>query len=301
MHFTYSNPSSEPEKNVDLSQGDILERTPEICELLQEYHPHYEQNDQNKYFIVLTQTCDLVRGRGDPCKSKYITIAPIRPLSLVISKQVESSKDKRFEFAKPVCTDKSKSLISDFLKKLFNNNDTEYFYLHEEASLNFPESCCAFLRLSISIKAKDHYETCMNARILGLSESFRDKLGWALGQIYSRVGTQDWQGVELRKLIKRHVANAAVWVSDKHVKTLQKDIDEWKTSNVGQPLDQKVFNGMVKSLKTKKESVLEIVDEELARSPKIVHLVGTGVLTENDIRRIISRLDTHPKLTTLLK
>jgi len=269
MHFTYSNPNAEPKRSIDLSQGDILKRTPEIDALLKEFHPYYELSNKNKYFIVLTQTCDLVRGRADPCKSKYISIAPVRSLSLVVEKQIETLKDNRFEFT--VCTDKTRNHVNNFLERLFNNNETEYFYLHEDKALQFPSSCCAFLRLSISIKAKENYETCMNSRILGLNESFRDRLGWALGQIYSRVGTQDWDKKELQALIKDNLSEAAIWVSDKNLKALKKNISDWKKDYPEEKLNQDTLTEMIKSIKTKKESVLKIINKELNESPKIAH------------------------------
>jgi len=301
MHFTYCDPNSDPNKHIDLSQGDILERTAEIDALLKEYHPYYELNDNNKYFIVLTQTCDLVRGRADPCKSKYISISPVRPLSLVIEKQIESLKDKRFDFEKPVCTDKTRNQVNSFLERLFNNNETEYFYLHEDKSLKFPGSCCAFLRLSISIKAKENYETCMNARILGLNESFRDSLGWALGQIYSRVGTQDWEKKELQKMIKNNLSKAAIWVSDKNLKALQKDISGWDEDYPGEELNEDALDKMIKSIKTKKQSVLDIIDKELNDSPKIADLITNGTLDHSDLKKIMRRLRSHAQLTSLLK
>lgn len=302
MHFTYCDPSLNPERNVDLSQGDILTRTPEIDALLREYHPHYEQNDQNKYFIVLTQTCDLVRERGDdPCKSKYIAISPIRPLSLVIEKKIESLKDKKIQFSMPVCADRIKKQVSNFLSKLFNNNETEYFYLHEDESLQFPESSCVFLRLSISIKAKENYQTCMKARILGLDESFRDKLGWALGQIYSRVGTQDWNPSALKEMLNKHISDAAIWVPDKQIKPLQKAIKNWQEDNEDQILNRDSLDEMLKSIKSKKESVIDIIDNEINASPEIAGLIENGSLKTKDVKRIINRLNSHAQLATLLK
>jgi len=301
MHFTYSDPNSESKNNVDLSQGDILRRTPELDAILKEYHPYYEQNIHNKYFIVLTQTCDLVRRSGIHCKSKYIAIAPVRSLTLVVKKKIESYKDKKINFDIPVCSDKFEKLIENFLKKLFNNNETEYFYLHEDKSLQFPESCCVFLRLSISIKAKENYKTCMMARTLGLNESFRDKLGWVLGQIYSRVGTQDWERNKLEEMLKKQLADAAVWVPDKQIKELRKTYDVWKEDNTDQTLDQNSFNQMRKSLKSKKTSVMEIISEELSLSPKIVNLLEDGTLERKDLKKIINRLDSHPLLASFLR
>lgn len=101
MHFTYC-----VDANEDLMQGDILRKTPEIDRVLNEAHPYYFQNKNNKYLIVLTQSCDLVRRpENDPCAARYISIAPVRPLSLVIERQVQVLIDKDLATDQlPVCS-----------------------------------------------------------------------------------------------------------------------------------------------------------------------------------------------------
>ena len=82
-HFTYTIRLED-----DLCQGDVLKKTEPVVGLLGEVHPHYVEDDYT-HFLVLTQTCDLVRGRGGPgCKSRYITLAPVRPLDLLIGREI---------------------------------------------------------------------------------------------------------------------------------------------------------------------------------------------------------------------
>lgn len=302
MHFTYDEEIPTVENKPNLSQGDILERTPELDAVLKMYHPYYEKSDQNKYFIVLTQSCDLVKGRDyDPCKSKYISLSPVRPLSIVIEKKIELLKNKKLDFGMPVCSDKNKNIISNFLRKLLNNNETEYFYLHDDKSLSFSEPCCAFLRLSISIKSKENYETCLNARILTLKDSFRDKLGWALGQIYSRVGTEDWDKSELTQLIKDNISDVAVWIPEKNLKKLQKNIDAWHKENPSQTLGKDIFDSMLNSLETTKESILAIIGDKFTSSDKMNNLIKSGHLEQRDLEKIINQIKANPKFTSLLK
>ena len=76
VHFTYKcNPDMS-----SLCQGDILKITEEIKTVLTEVHPYF-LNDQYKYFMVLTQSCDLVRRNGSKCKTPYITLAAVRNFS----------------------------------------------------------------------------------------------------------------------------------------------------------------------------------------------------------------------------
>ena len=62
VHFTYK---AEPDKNA-LCQGDILEVTDELSQVLKEVHPYF-LNEQYKYFMVLSQ-CKNGR-RFFPCCS----------------------------------------------------------------------------------------------------------------------------------------------------------------------------------------------------------------------------------------
>ena len=46
-----------------LCQGDVLNITEELAEVLRNIHPYF-LNEQYKYFMVLSQSCDLIRRNG---------------------------------------------------------------------------------------------------------------------------------------------------------------------------------------------------------------------------------------------
>jgi len=187
MHFTYAEPLS-----TELKQGDILKKTPELTALLKEVHPHYAREDY-LYFQVLTQSCDLVRrGQSNECKTRYITLAAVRSLDLIIKRAIDKFSEKIEFDNKNVCSESHKSSLKDLFNKLLNNNDTQHFYLKAEPSYGLLTDCCTQLHLSISIRAYEHFEICLNAKILELDENFRAKLGWLVGNLYSRVGTNDY-------------------------------------------------------------------------------------------------------------
>lgn len=101
MHFTYSEPQG------DLKQGDLLRRTSSLEDLLRDVHPHYKEKQANKYFIVLTQSCDLVRRTShDPCKSRHLSLAPVRPLSLLLERYLAENQVKDVRVHSPVCTER---------------------------------------------------------------------------------------------------------------------------------------------------------------------------------------------------
>ena len=64
VHFTYKR---SPDA-ASLCQGDVLKKTDELMKILKDVHPYF-QNDGYKYFMVLSQSCDLVRRNGQCCKT----------------------------------------------------------------------------------------------------------------------------------------------------------------------------------------------------------------------------------------
>lgn len=185
LHFTYN----EPDKK-QLKQGDILKKTPELLELIKAIHPHYSREDY-LYFQVLTQSCDLVQ-RGGKCKTRYITLAAVRSLDLIIKRTLENVQEKTLFQGRLFCSDAHKPKLKDRVNKLLNNNESHHFFLQAEPDYGLLPACCTQLHLSISIKASEHYDKCLNAKILELNENFRAKLGWLVGNLYSRVGTEDY-------------------------------------------------------------------------------------------------------------
>jgi hypothetical protein len=159
MHWTYQAPDTR-----ELYQGDVLERTPELNAILAEVHPHFFQKEKNLFFMVLTQSCDLVlRGADGGCRAPYISIAPIRTVDSVVSKEV-GKLSLPIAAEVPVLTDKSKTKLSEFLQRLYNNNEPGYFFL-EPADTPLPEDCCTYLTLSVPIKAAEHYTKLIAKRL----------------------------------------------------------------------------------------------------------------------------------------
>jgi hypothetical protein len=211
-HFSYKHSD-----NKDLQQGDVLKKTDAIKRLLKEVHPHY-LDETYTGFIILSQTCDLVRRNGNPCKTRYITLGVIRPLTLLIEREITKNQDA-LDKAAMICKNSAKNRLSEFLKRLFNNNENEYFYIEPQSEVGMSEPSCAFLRLSISIRAYQHYDICHEARVLSLSEGFRAKLGWMVGNVYSRVGTEDWvPNSDFTKKINYTLEASTKWIDDEKLK-----------------------------------------------------------------------------------
>jgi hypothetical protein len=214
-HFTYA--SAAP---GELLQGDVLLRTPELDQVLKEVHPHFFQKAKNLYFMILSQSCDLVRGRE---KTPYITIAPVRSLDAAIARfvaEVSAVADAPSDL--PVLTAKSKTKLAEFLRRVINNNESAYFYL-ESAGTMLSQDCCAFLRLGVGLKI-EHYDLCVNAKILQLEDNFQSKLGALIGQMYSRVATRDWDHEALETKIKGLLSQSAYYIPDERLASVRDEI-----------------------------------------------------------------------------
>ncbi len=213
LHFTYKESDAD---NPSLKQGDILQKTPALLKLLQKVHPHYT-NSEYIFFQVITQSCDLVRRNGT-CKSRYITLAAVRTLDDIIDRFIEENTSSITIDGVFYCSENQRSKVVDFLKRLFNNNEKEYFFLEKSPKHYISEHSCTLLYLTIAIRAYDHYDLCLDAKCLELVDNFQSKLGWLVGNLYSRVGTDDYvptaipTSKDLQRLLQDLVKDHAAWV-----------------------------------------------------------------------------------------
>ncbi len=184
-HYAYV----EPNKKT-LCQGDILKKTADLVAHLKKYHPYYADHADYKYFMVLTQSCDLVRRKGKPCNSQYITLAAARPVEEALLREAAKRQDDWQKEAR-VISAKERDNLANFVKSLIDNNKERYFYIHTDVSVEIQQNCCVFLQLAVSLKS-EHYEMCLAAKICELDETFQAKLGYQIGHMYNRVGTTEW-------------------------------------------------------------------------------------------------------------
>lgn len=217
MHWTYS----KPEVDSDLQQGDFLVPTDALREILSEVHPHF---CADKYigFVVTTQTCDLVRRGSKSPKAHYINIAAVRSL--------KDSAAQLFEriahpVAKGIFPQSNRVTAKEFLHRLFNQNEQALglFYFHPDADIGLGDHSVAFLRIVIALRA-EHYNKLLSARRGGLNPAFQAKLGWLVGNLYSRAATPDWSEQEggeneldqLERLyLREHLpGRGPIWVED---------------------------------------------------------------------------------------
>lgn len=214
-HYTYA--KAEETDTENLHQGDILDKSEELTATLRDIHPHYVKDDYTHY-QVLTQSCDLELRRGKP-KSRYITIAAIRPLKTALERALISQEASPFKLEGVYCcAENKKQNLTSFLNRLFNNNEKELFFLKSWPERGLLDDSCAFLYLSVALKAEEHYEKLLAAKQIQLDDNFKSKLGWTVGNLYSRVGTKDYVPAavetagELNQLVEEALSDNLVFL-----------------------------------------------------------------------------------------
>jgi hypothetical protein len=179
-----------------------------------------------------------------------------------------------------------------WMARLLNNNESAYFFLRKSPERDVAEDCCAFLALSIAIKSDLHYGTCLEARRIALADAFQAKLGWLVGQMYSRIGTEDWDEADVQRETKLALKRLAIWVDDKKLKPLTQLVAEWQAANPEGVVDGPVIEGLLKRVPKQKDQVVTRIMELLHTKG----LVPPG--QEVQTRNLITN---DPTLASLLK
>lgn len=266
MHFTYDGESFDKET---LKQGDLLTKTPELNAILEQYH-NYFSKDQYTHFLVLTQTCDLVFRKGD-YKARYITLAAVRPLKDAIEKQLAGVENARTPDGRVYYSDKHKEKLTEFLRKHHNNNDPYHFFLKAAPDHGLTHDSCAFLQLSVPIKTIDHYKTCCAAKCLQLKEGFRAKLGFLVGDLYSRVGTEDYvpgalpEAALFDRYLGETLSKYVNMVPGKKFSKFQQYAKEGKTFD---EIDARITEEVKQSREQKLNSLVTLVKTVIAVTPE---------------------------------
>jgi len=290
-HWTYV----EVAADADLMQGDILVPTDALREIFTEVHPHFI-NSKYIGFLVTTQSCDLVR-RGGACSTRYINIAVVRELDDVLH-------DFLSHVCKPVAAQvylhEQKAEAHRLLQRLFNQNEQALglFYLHKDADAGIAVPAVALLRVGVTLRST-HYDALVRAREGRLAPEFTAKLGWLVGNLYSRVGTPDWsepkeREKELQTLIKDTLGSAAaegtpVWVHRSWVDAAVQN---------GVKLDDLPSDQLHSELEKHKPATAKELVIESAK--KVVKEVMSEA-TDDQLRKIANRLKNDQFLAKALK
>lgn len=289
VHFTYKN---HPDMQ-SLCQGDLLRITDSIREILKEIHPYFLK-EQYKYFMVLTQSCDLVRRNDNKCKTPYITLAAVRDFDSFFEGYL--IKDKCAEKVNDILLmdAKKRDRAYQFLERLYNNTEPDYFFLFREMELSFPNSMVATLKVSIALKSELHYDACLDAKVLELSDEFKAKLGWLVGNIYSRVGTTDWESImtnsERVDMLSNELSTHCVIASKEQISELKNKINSTDIS-IQSMQDAAEFIKSV-PVETKYNQAVSVIEQ-------IINTTGQDLPAETKAS-IIKKIRSSSKLKALI-
>ncbi len=282
-----------------LLQGDLLIKTPELREVLREAHSYYADAEDYTHFLVLTQSCDLVRreNKSRP-KSPYITLAAVRPFSVLLERKLTAFSFTGINGVK-IC-DRSKEILArQFLERILHNTEPGFFFFKKECHTALNEDVCAFLALSIALRT-DHYDVCVRAKVAQVEDIFGAKIGWAVGQMYSRVGTPDIEenmddvGAFKERFFSESLAPRAIWLSGLQFRNFGKAVKKWKQEHADEEPSIEVLFQIAQTI----ESDMDFIAN---RTLEILHSNGILELDMEAKERANRVLSNDAGLRSLLK
>ncbi|MGA2059555.1 MAG: hypothetical protein ABSG67_03665 [Thermoguttaceae bacterium] len=191
--------------NNQLFQGDVLERTPELEGLLKELYPYAYQNPEKyPFFIVLTQSCDLVANDRRYRKAEHITLCATRSIRLFLEQEISKIQIPVLKEI-GVCLTSNKPGLLNKLERLLSNEEFPYFYLHPSAETPFNEPHVAYLRITFPLRSDWHYDVCLKTKRAQLAPEFQAKLGWLTTLVFGRVATKDFLPEVRKKYAKEYI------------------------------------------------------------------------------------------------
>lgn len=279
----------------DLYQGDILGPKKELQDVLRQVHPHFTDSKYT-HFVVLTQTCDLVRRNHQPCKSSYINIAVVRPLEDVLLTFLDRCCHNHL-LAPGIYKADAKNAAIAFLQRLLDQNEQAMglFYLHPDSALGIAVPSVIMLQVSIAVRASEHYAALANTRVGRLRGDFRDKLGWLTGNLYARVATQDMDENIRDPLIKELISpnpqsTSPRWISKKDLQRMQASASKPLESLTPQDIDD-----LLQKHKSPSSQNIAIERVEVALR-KVLHDISS-----EDIRLVTHTLYNDPRFEAAFK
>jgi len=300
-HFTYDD--LDP---TTLHQGDVIRRTEGVESILQDIHPYFAESAPDyPFFMVLTQTCDLVRRNGSP-KSRYISLAAVRRFDVILERAIERCQYNDLERVLAFADQRNISKLHDFVERLLNNNEPEYFYLHRQANAGLVEDHCAVLQVSITFRTEPHYDTLLAAKTLQLKEGFEHKLGYLVGNTFSRVATEDWvpdhvDAETFRKTISQIVKehkDSVQWIPSTNHSDLMSELKGRSEEELAS-LTPHALGDIVKHVTRKQRQ--EITARKTAVLDAVAETLRGCEVADDTTRRVCNRLKSDPRFSTSIR
>lgn len=292
--------TTEETNYTGLEQGDILNKTEELQQVLRQAHSYYADAEDYTHFMVLTQSCDLVRRNGKQPKSRYISLAAIRPLSVLVDRLISKYEFQlgKVDFPFQICNKEHEVFAKQTLEKLLHNTIDGFFFIRKDSHPTINKDLCVFLPLSIAIR-NEHYDDCLKSKVAQLDNIFQAKLGWLVGAMYSRVGTPDLEehvsdpDSYKESFYEEILFKETAWLSSPQLSVLKDAAKKWRKENPGHELDKSAAHSLIGSLPTGHEIIAE----------RIVQLLTSEEFVDDDTetkKRIRNMLANDPSLRKLI-
>lgn len=135
-----------------------------------------------KGFVVVSNTCDI-KNRN----IEYISVSPFMPLKHMVDAITKEKKK----------AGRSSSQIRDSIKtnidKLLQYDKKKYFYLPKDDEFGLSEESVALLEIVLTSNMDECTISFISKkRICSIKSPWREKLGWAMGNMYNRVALDDF-------------------------------------------------------------------------------------------------------------
>ena len=294
----------EPEEKINLEQllqGDLLVRTPELQAAIGAAHAYYATAPDYSHFLILTQSCDLVRRKGK-CKSRYITICAVRPLSLAVEREFERFTNPVDGCPIPIGNLENNVLARQFLERVLNNTVDGIFFIPKGSTNTATQHLCAFLPLSVALRA-DHYDTLLGAKVGQASEIFAAKVGSLASNLYSRIATPDLRERHDSSAVAAYTKaffaelgySSVAWLSPFQRETLKTRVGNALAESGQENLSEEQAAEMLKALPKEADAIAARVVAVLSQrgvipdDPEIQRKARNLLLNDREIMKLAAR------------
>lgn len=253
-----------------LIQGDLLLKNEQLANALRGAHGYYADADDYTHFMVLTQSCDLVR-RGAKPKANYITLAAVRPFDIVVERLIARYRRIGSDFPLAICAKDQEIFLTQILERFLHNTESGYFFIRKDSHKNVDKDLCVFLLLSVALRPH-HYEACLGAKIAQLDDIFQAKVGWLTGNLYSRIGTPDLEEHEPNPseykadFYKEVLYTRSAWLTPAQLKLFKKRAKEWQNLHAGEAIDEGIAKELLEAIPNHADLVADRIVDRLVQS-----------------------------------
>lgn len=182
---------SDPDSNY-LYQGDLIECCGELYDLICGL-TNICRDSQPKYLSIITQSCDL-RVYKAKWKSETISVSFAYKLRDHARRLIDgfiNNEIDRFLFHDNVINTRCESRIINELNDIIQYRGHECFLYHNDISYSIEDDYYINLRVSIPMQTDSAHEILLKNKVAQLKENFRDRLGYNISYLFSRVGVDE--------------------------------------------------------------------------------------------------------------